>query len=107
MTKKIFYAGIIFSLLCFGACISISSILAKDNNKTAEPEPMELDQTSWEIVITPITSAPGKEPQTVSDNLIFEDKKFSSENFTNNGFDATNYSLSLKDDGATVCELSH
>lgn len=61
--------------------------------------PMELNGTEWEVTMTNVTKK-GKK-KTNEDKLIFLDKKFISEKFDKKGYEPTNYSATIQDDGAT------
>ena len=61
-------------------------------------KPLELNGTEWKVTLT---SEKGK---SENDTLVFKDKKFISVNFEKQKYAPTNYTLSVKDDGATVFE---
>lgn len=61
---------------------------------------MEVNGTEWNITLTPASEGAGN--KTLQDSLVFVDKQFSSENLDKQGFEPTNYTLVLKDDGSTV-----
>jgi len=60
---------------------------------------MELDGTEWDVTMVYVTKK-GKK-NTSEDKLIFSEKKFISEKYEKNGYDPTNYSLTLEGDGST------
>lgn len=60
----------------------------------------KLNNTSWDADIFPIAGG-GK---VQKDALIFSDNKFYAEQFSQKGFLATNYTLTIKDDGMTIWE---
>ena len=60
----------------------------------------KLNNTNWEIEIKAIE---GK-TKTQADSLIFEDNRFYSDLSLKEGFKATNYTISIKDDGTIVWE---
>ena len=59
----------------------------------------QLNNTSWAVDVVPITGGKQK-----SDILIFKDKRFSSEKYSKQGFQPTNYTLNVKEKGRTVWE---
>ncbi|MBU1087198.1 MAG: hypothetical protein KKD05_06725 [Candidatus Omnitrophica bacterium] len=60
----------------------------------------KLDNTSWNTEIFPIAGG-GK---IQKEALVFSDNKFYAEQFKQNGFMSTNYTLTLKDDGMIIWE---
>ncbi len=85
----------LFSLVSVG----IDRAFAAQQEK---PKPLELDETEWGIQLTYVPET-GK-PKISEDLLIFAEGKFNSKNYENKKFDATNYTLSVREDGATVFE---
>lgn len=67
--------------------------------KEANPMPMELNGTEWNVTMTYVTSK-GKK-NSGEDTLIFSDKKFISKSFDKKGYEPTNYSMTLEEDGTT------
>lgn len=95
--NRILFTILAFSLFALPVTIlsNPDPILAKD----AKIMPLELDGTEWEVTMTFVTKK-GKK-KTSEDKLIFSDKKFISENFDKKGYDPTNYSATVQDDGTT------
>jgi hypothetical protein len=61
---------------------------------------LEMDQTSWTVKIMAMTG----EGKAKKDKLVFEDKKFYAESYENKGFSASNYTLTVKENGAAIWE---
>lgn len=59
--------------------------------------PLELNGTEWEIAL----SQDGSD-KTSQDSIAFVDHKFSSGVYSKQKYEATNYTLSVKDDGSTT-----
>jgi len=59
-----------------------------------------VDGNRWDVAVVPLT---GKGEKT-ADALIFADNKFYSEEYQKKGYAASNYTLSLADDGRVVVE---
>lgn len=60
----------------------------------------KLNNTKWEIEIKAI----GAQAKTQVDSLIFEDNRFYSDISSKEGFNATNYTISIKDEWTIVWE---
>ncbi len=60
----------------------------------------ELNNTEWQIELTPMTGKGKKESETV----IFKDNKISFLNFGKKGFPVTNYSITVQEDGSFIWE---
>ncbi len=60
----------------------------------------QLNNTKWNITLNLI----GVKGRSKQDMLIFEENRFYAEKTSKEGFNATNYTLSLKEDGVTVWE---
>ena len=79
--------------------ICLCSVLAVQAQKEEKKVPMELNGTQWDVKTMYVT-AKGKK-DTSTDVLIFKDKKFISESFEGKGYEPTNYSMTLEEDGTT------
>ena len=95
--KKILFIMLVSGLFVLSATFLPSSALIWAVED--KPMPFELDGTEWEVSMIYVTKK-GKKNNS-EDKLIFADKKFISERFDKKGYDPTNYSLTLQDDGAT------
>jgi hypothetical protein len=67
---------------------------------TREKKRGELNNTQWELTVKPL-SGKGKEQKNT---LIFQDHMFSSEEFLKKGFQPSNYTLTVLDNGVVVVE---
>jgi len=95
--KRIVLASLlILGFLCF---LGANKLYAQAEEK---PKPLELDETEWGIQLTTVDEK-GKE-KISEDTIIFKDGKVNSESYEQKKYDASNYTLSVKDDGATVFE---
>ena len=83
------------------ASVHLGSVYAQEGIEEGvkEEEPLEFDNTEWEVNMVYVTEK-GKKESSV-DKLIFKDRKFISESFEKKGYDPTNYSLILEEDGTT------
>ncbi len=108
--RKVFHIFISISLFsCFSCAqtdvvvrknaLSQSGLNSEKNKKELELRRQELEGSRWDIVVK---TSSGQDQ--FSDRLIFEDKKFSSETFSSNGFVPVQYSLSMNNDGIVVFE---
>jgi hypothetical protein len=64
-----------------------------------EIEPLDINDTKWELKMAGV-DAKGKKKEKL-DTLILEKNTFIAEGFQRKGFTATNYSVSVQDDGTT------
>lgn len=69
-------------------------------DKLLETKRKSLNNTQWDIDAVPLSGKGPKQP----DVLVFRENKFSSEYFTKSGFGASNYTLSVLEDGVAVFE---
>jgi hypothetical protein len=69
-----------------------------------EVMPFKLDATKWGINLYPINTEQGEAGASLNDVVIFANSKFTTKNYAAKGFNPTNYTLSVKHDGTTVCE---
>ncbi|MBU1044380.1 MAG: hypothetical protein KJ915_08315 [Candidatus Omnitrophica bacterium] len=74
--------------------------IKSDVKLSREKVRLKLDNTSWDTEIFPIAGG-GK---IQKEALVFSDNKFYAEQFKQNGFMSTNYTLTLKDDGMIIWE---
>jgi len=97
MNKKM-----LFAMVIFGMYVIPMSNMFDPAHVWAEEEklmPMELEGTEWSVTMTYVT--PKGKKEVSEDKLIFTNKKFISEGFESKGYDPTNYSLILQEDGST------
>lgn len=93
---------ILFIMLVFSLFVLPATILVNPDLICAQEDklmPMELDGTEWNVTMTYVTTKGKKDIS--EDKLIFDDKKFISESFEKKGYDPTNFSLTLQEDGST------
>ena len=72
----------------------------KEDKILRQKKRQQLDNTAWEIEITAI----GTKEKAQTDSLIFEDNRFYSDRSSREGFNATNYTISIKDEDTVVWE---
>ena len=82
-------------------------VVEKKADKKAEKQKLErekkrkqINNTQWKITL----SLMGAKAKPKQDVLIFEDNRFYAEKTSKEGFNATNYTISVQDDGITVWE---
>lgn len=89
------------SVVLSGILISTLGIFPANTIQAQETKmPMELDGSEWLVNMVYVTEK-GKKVSD-EDTLIFKDKKFVSKSFEKDGFEPTNYSLTLEDDEVTT-----
>lgn len=89
---------IISSLIVLPVIVIMCSVVAygKEDKKAV---PMDLNGTEWMVEMVFVTSK-GKKNMS-DDTLLFADKKFISDGFDKKGYEPTNYSLTVEEDGST------
>ena len=98
MRNIILSVWIVLGCLMLTTVFSVQPKLAVAEEKT-ETMPLDLDGSKWAIEVTVVEKSDKK--STNSDILVFEDNQFFSETFRKEGYEPTNYSVSLKGDGST------
>ncbi len=95
--KMVFFRIIVSSAFVFlcSTAFSIAVVRAADT----EVEPLDLNDTKWELKMVSFDTK-GKKKEK-SDTLIFEKDTIIAESFQKKGFSATNYSVSVQEDGTT------
>ncbi|MFH1996843.1 MAG: hypothetical protein ABIJ27_07630 [Candidatus Omnitrophota bacterium] len=92
--KKLFCKSLIamvcaaFSLFLFSHCA------LSQGDDAAEPQPLELDGTEWDVLLKSASSE-GVQKE-IADTLIFEDGTFTSKHYSSKDFEPVNYRLQLK-----------
>jgi hypothetical protein len=72
----------------------------RDKLEAAKKKMAQLNNTEWQIEMTPISGKGKKEAEVIS----FKDSKVTASSFSKKGFPATNISLTIQDDGTVIWE---
>lgn len=99
MNRKISFLRFVTAGVFVSLCVSAFSLGAPAAADT-EVEPLDVNDTKWELKMVSF-DAKGKKKEK-SDTLIFENNTLIAEGFQKKGFTATNYSVSVQDDGTTT-----
>lgn len=100
MNTKLKIAGIMIMAAVFLA--PQVSFAAEDQAKVLAEKKAELNGHEWEIKLVP--SSDPKNGKQTADVLVFKDMKFEAKGMTGDGYNPTNYTISLQEGGPTVWE---
>ncbi len=87
-------AGLIFSIVNF----SSAQVLSEKELSAAKKQ--ELNGTQWNVTVKPLSGGGSAE----SDVIIFSDGQMSSKNLQSAGFEATDFTVRVEEDGTVIWE---
>jgi hypothetical protein len=102
--KGEFWRALIIIGILGGFVTSLAEIGYGQPEAGQELQPLKLEGTEWGIDMYPLETAAGQGAVQVKDVILFWENKFTTKSRAKRGFNATNYTLSVKHDGTTVCE---